>query len=79
MGLSNKHHKTSFGHCQETGKVKHMTRKDCKKTKKEMEQFGNVQYQLSVYKCDHRGYFHLGSKRISGEIVPRFTHKVLHK
>ena len=65
----------TYGRCKLLGKVKYLTRDDAKQTKKQHLSAGLSDCQnLQVYKCEC-GYFHLGTKTINGEKVPRSDHR----
>jgi hypothetical protein len=69
-----KNHRT-YGRCKVTDKVCHGSRKDAKHEINKILLRDKTHPTLNAFKCDHCGYFHVGTKTMDGEFRTREDHR----
>ena len=66
-------------HCDKVGKIGFATRDGAKQARKNMKSRGVSVKELHPYICQHCGAFHLGTKRVLGEVIERAHHQAMAK
>ena len=65
------------GWCGAVGKVGFQRKKDAKRAKTTMLARGRDVQELQPYICQHCGNYHLGTKRVLGEVLERAHHQAI--